>query len=223
MMVTFKTLSNRKDGALPKKFLSDDNRNPKTLVRYILKQFTKKNDIVLDIFAGLGTTLIVAEELGRIPFGVECDQKRAQYIKTQVKHKENVICGTSLNLLKYQLPQCDFCFTSPPYMSKTENENPLASYHTKGSYQQYLKDIRKIYSQIKKLMRPESYAVIEVSNLKGKEVTTLAWDIAREISKVLHFEGEIIIGWKGKDSYGFGGTYGYGYDHSYCLVFKKKR
>ena len=41
---------------------------------------------------------------------------------------------------------------------------------------------------------------------------TLAWDIAREISKALHFEGEVIIDWN---------HYGYGYTHSYCLIFRK--
>ena len=62
--------------------------------------------------------------------------------------------------------------------------------------------------------------MIEVSNLKGKEVTTLAWDIAGEISKVLHFEGEVIVGWKGENM--GEGIYGYGYDHSYCLIYKNK-
>ncbi len=47
--------------------------------------------------------------------------------------------------------------------------------------------------------------------MKGPEgVTTLAWDVARELAAVLRFEGEVVIGWD---------KYGYGYDHSYCLVF----
>jgi hypothetical protein len=55
--------------------------------------------------------------------------------------------------------------------------------------------------------------VIEAANLKKQgSVTTLAWDIAREVSRMLHFEGEIVIGWD---------RYGYGYNHSYCLVFSK--
>jgi hypothetical protein len=52
---------------------------------------------------------------------------------------------------------------------------------------------------------------LEVANLKSeKQVTTLAWDVGREISKVLRFEGEVVVCWD---------KYGYGYDHSYCLVF----
>ena len=60
-------------------------------------------------------------------------------------------------------------------------------------------------------MKPPGHVVIEAANLKKRgHVTTLAWAIAREVSKVLHFEGETVIGWD---------RYGYGYNHSYCLVF----
>ena len=38
----------------------------------------------------------------------------------------------------------------------------------------------------------------------------LAWDAAHEISQVLRFEGEVVVCWD---------AYGYGYEHSYCLVF----
>jgi len=51
-------------------------------------------------------------------------------------------------------------------------------------------------------------------------VTPLAWDIAKEVSKIFHFEGEIVVGWKTKGVSKGKGNYGYGYDHSYCLVFR---
>ncbi len=70
-------------------------------------------------------------------------------------------------------------------------------------------------------MKSGSHLVIEASNLRGREVTTLAWDIAGRLSTFLDFEGEIVIGWKGTQLYRFGGKYGYGYDHSYCLVFTR--
>jgi hypothetical protein len=43
-------------------------------------------------------------------------------------------------------------------------------------------------------------------------VTPLAWDVAAAVSQVLRFEGEIVVCWD---------HYGYGYDHSYCLVFSR--
>jgi SAM-dependent methyltransferase len=74
-----------------------------------------------------------------------------------------------------------------------------------------LQDIQNIYAQMKDLMKPGARVVIEAVNLKLWDgLTTLAWDVAKAVSQVLWFEGEIVIGWD---------RYGYGYDHSYCLVF----
>jgi len=62
-------------------------------------------------------------------------------------------------------------------------------------------------------MKPEALVVIEAANLRvGEQVTPLAWDIARAVSRVLTFQGEIVVEW---DQYGFG------YDHSYCLQFRR--
>jgi DNA modification methylase len=218
-MKTFLNISNKKKTELPKEYQSDDVRYTEELVHYFLKEFTKEGDVVFDPFAGYGTTLVVAEKMNRIPFGIEYESKRGDYIKERINNKENLIIGSSLELDSYSIPQIDFCFTSPPYMTKDDKENPFSSYHEQGSYSQYLADIENIYSQIKKIMKKGGNVGIEVSNLKNDgEVTTLAWDIAHRISNVLHFEGEIIIVWKNDTHANY--SYNYGYDHSYVLMFK---
>ena len=91
-------------------------------------------------------------------------------------------------------------------------EDPFTGYKATGKgYNAYLRDIRSIYQQLRKHMKPMGKVILEVSNLKWEnQVTTLAWDIGQEISQVLHFDGEVIVCWD---------KYGYGYDHSYCLMF----
>lgn len=218
-MKTFILLRNNKP-KVPKEFQDDDNRFPESLVQYFLEKYTKRGDKVIDTFAGLGTTMTVSEKIGRIPFGIESDKRRCDYIRKTIEHKGNIFCGNSLQLEKFNLPTFDLSITSPPYMPITAKENPLRKSNT--GYQSYLKDINKIYIKLKKLMKKNAYVIIEVSNLKNQEVTTLAWDIAREVSKVFHFEGEVIVGWKSKGIGTGDGSYGYGYDHSYCLIFKNK-
>ena len=147
-MKTFITLKIKKS-KIPKEFRGNDNRFTESLVKYFLKRYTKKGDKVIDIFAGLGTTLIVSEKMGRIPFGLELDKKRFDYIIEKISHKENVINGNSLRLNDYLFPKFDFSISSPIYVAKGQ-KNLLSG---KGSYNEYLKDIEKIYGQLKKLMK----------------------------------------------------------------------
>jgi hypothetical protein len=67
--------------------------------------------------------------------------------------------------------------------------------------------------------------LVDVVNMKHDgEVTTLAWDMVDAARESLHFDGEIVVTWEksaGEDTDPSRiGTYGYGYDHSYCLVFR---
>ncbi len=80
-------------------------------------------------------------------------------------------------------------------------------------YQGYLDDICSIYEQMGQIMADDARVVIEVANIKHSDsITLLAWDVAAAVSRVLHFEGEVVVSWD---------KYGYGYDHSYCLIFTK--
>ena len=195
-------------------FEDDDVRYSESLVEYFLHEFTQAGEIVFDPFAGYGTTLLVAEAMGRKPFGLEYDRDRVSYIQTKLKQPERIIHGDARQLSTYALPIFDFSMTSPPYMKADDHENPFTAYREQGAgYASYLDDIQSIYQQMKPRMSSSAKVVIEVANIKSEDhVTTLAWDIAKAISQVLNFEGEIIVSW---DEYGFG------YQHSYCLVFSK--
>ena len=118
-------------------------------------------------------------------------------------------------LKSLSLPPFQFSLSSPPYMRKNDTENSLTDYAEEdGGYERYLQDLMAIYAEVGRRLLPGGPLVIEAGNLKGVGgVTTLAWDIAREVSQVLMLEGEVVIAWEN--------GYGYGYDHSYCLVFRK--
>jgi len=199
---------------IPPEYQADDVRMADGLVEYLLREFTQEGDLVLDPFAGFGTTLFVAEAMGRIGHGIEYTQAKADFIRSRLAHPERLIHGDSRQLANYGLPAFDFCLTSPPYTPKEDSENPFTDYSEQGfSYDAYLQGLRHIYEQVAQLLKPSAHAVIEIANLKTAQgVTPLAWDVAREISKVLTFEGEIVVCW---DQYGFG------YEHSYCLLFSK--
>ena len=199
---------------LPPRFRRDDVRCADSLVDYWIHEFTEIGQIVFDPFAGFGTTLFGAEEMGRVGYGIEYSQQKANYVRKLLAHPERLIQGDSRNLMDYDLPFFDLCLTSPPYTNQSDTENPFVDYRQKGfDYSSYLQEMGRIFSQVAHKLKSSGHVVVEASNLKKKgQVTTLAWDIAREVSKFLHFEGETIVCWD---------KYGYGYNHSYCLVFSK--
>ncbi len=211
-MKTHVLLKNTHKFELPAEFQNDDVRHSESLIRYFMEEFTHEGDVVFDPFAGYGTTLLVAEEMGRVPYGIEFDPRRVEYARSRLAHPGNLIHGDSRQFSSYDLPPFDFSITSPPFMGKRDWHSPLAAYTTPGDgYDAYLRGIRDVYAQMKEMMKPGARVVVEAANLKLWDgPTTLAWDIARALAQVLWFEGEIVIGWD---------RYGYGYDHSYGLVF----
>ena len=58
---------------------SDDIRMSDALVTRYIEKFSEPGDLVLDPFAGFGTTLVVAESLGRRAVGFELDPDRAAF------------------------------------------------------------------------------------------------------------------------------------------------
>jgi len=214
-MKTYISLNSSHEKDLPDNFRNDDVRFPPSLVEYFLKEYTKPGDIVFDPFAGYGTTLVVSERLGRIPFGIEIIAEKANYSRSLLKKPGNLLIGDSRYLSKLGLPTINFTITSPPYMNQEDEEDPFTGYKEIGKgYHAYLDNIQKIFLQLKGLMKTSGKVVIEIANLKKNgNITTLAWDVAREISEIYHFDGEVIVCWD---------KYGYGYDHSYCLVYSVK-
>ena len=214
-MRTHIRLRNRQAGKLPAEFHGQDVRYSEDLVATFLRQYTRSGDRVLDPFAGYGTTLLVAEAMDRVAYGIEFDGARARYIRSRLRNPELLIHGDSRELLRYDLPMFDFSMTSPPYMNREDPEDPFANYTVHGGgYAAYLRDISAIYGQLVRLMKPGAHVVLEVANLKSAAgVTMLAWDVAQALAPVLRFEGEVAVGWEGAEYYG--------YNHSYCLVFSR--
>lgn len=212
-MRTFIRLKNRQPNPLPKEFRDQELRYAPELVATFVQRYTRAGDLVFDPFAGYGTTLVVTEQMGRVPYGIEYDAQRVEYIRTLLRDPAAIRQGDSRRLRDYDLPLFDLCMTSPPFTEHNDTFDALTNYRAPSAgYGAYLRDLAAIYDQVRLLMKPNARVVLEVANLHGpKGVTPLAWDVARAIGEVLHFEGEVVVGWD---------SYNYGYDHSYCLIFR---
>ncbi len=196
----------------PPPFERNEIKYPEALVRHFLKEFTKPGDRVFDPFAGLGTTLFVAEELRRVPFGVEYDPKRHEWVAGQLQNWTNLVRGDTAKMRAMGFPRMDFSMTSPPYMPKHHKWNPLfAGNPAKAGYGTYLKRMRFIYGQLAQLMKRGAYVVVQADNLQGPVYTPLVRDLSLAIEPVLRFEAEIIVAWHGGKP---------DHPHTHCLLFR---
>ncbi|WP_225332679.1 DNA methyltransferase [Halomicrobium urmianum] len=223
-MRTAITLDYERPGALPAPFTDDDVRTPPALVERFLGEYSDPGDVVLDPFAGFGTTLRVATEMDRRAYGVEFEERRVEYVREQGGHG-TVIHGDARDLAALDLPAVDCAYTSPPFMVEGMPADPLQNYDGDTGYASYLDDVRDVFAQVGELLRSAGTVLVEVSNMKyDGQVTTLAWDLADAIRGELRFEGEVVVSWEpgdGMNEYAEAqeGVFGYGYDHSYVLVF----
>lgn len=146
---------------------------------------------------------------------MELNRERWAWVRSQVKHPENLILADSLRIGKYAFPTIDFSISSPPYMPRYHRYNPLSfGKRTRAGYARYLREIQSVYKQVGSLMKRNGTVVVEVSNLKEKVVTPLAWDICAAVSKVLRFDGEIVVCFTDNQN-------PKEFDRSYCLLFRK--
>ncbi|MCO8245864.1 MULTISPECIES: DNA methyltransferase [unclassified Haladaptatus] len=219
-MQTFLRLQYEKSDEFPSEF-GHDIRTPESFVEEFITEFSDEGDTVLDPFAGFGTTMKVAEELGRVPYGIEYEEDRVTFIRDRIEHEDNVVNGTVFDLPDYGLPTFDLCLTSPPYMAEEGETNPFQNYTGESSYEEYLADFRRAFATVKQYLVDDAPVLVDISNLKNDgNVTTLVWDAGGILSEQFHFEGEIVVGWETDDSEERDGNYDYGYDHNYCLVFR---
>lgn len=159
-----------------------------------MQRLTRPGDVVFDPFAGYGTTLFVAESLGREAYGMEVDARRATYARTQLQHPEHLFHGDARTMAAIQLPRVQLVMSAPPFMAFHEQENVLRGSGSAHAYTEYLDDLAHIYALVALKLAPQGRVVIEVSNLKDAVgITALAWDVARAVSDVLCFVGETVI------------------------------
>lgn len=170
------------------------------LARTVIDALTSPGDLVLDPFAGFGTTLEVAHELGRTAVGVELLPERVATIRARVPGAI-VIEGDARGLrdLTDLAPgSVALALTSPPWMTANDHPaNPLTAYERDdGDYRTYLRDLTAIAGQVRDLLRPGGHLVLDVADIEHEShVTPLVADAAAAVGTALDLVGTIPVVW----------------------------
>jgi DNA modification methylase len=176
----------------------DDVHFTEALAESVIADTTVEGDVVLDPFAGYGTTVAVAERMGRTAVGVELLAEHVEHVRARTAGQARVVHGDARRLADLVEGPVDLVLTSPPYMSTVRHpENPLTGYATDdGDYPTYLRELGDVFAHVAALLRPGGHAVVNVANLVTDDhVTTLAWDVGRVVSTHVTFLGETFLCW----------------------------
>lgn len=225
---------------------------PGSLVRRLIEIFTNRGDLVLDPFAGSGSTLVAARDIGRRSFGLELSanftgmarerlaQQRLSFDGRPL-HDPVLLCDDARNIKKHlQENTVHLCVTSPPYWNIL-NEKRTADYKESRNYgdlkrdlssldhyEEFIKVLGDIFEDIHSLLVNNGYLVVNVMDLrKGAAYYPFHMNLAAELLKRGYTLDDIII-WDRRREYNNLRPLGYPYVfrvnkvHEYLLIFQKR-
>lgn len=182
-------------------------RFPETLVEPLIQRFSAPGQVVLDPFAGYGTTLKVAERLGRRGIGFEPDSDIFDFAMKQLNPKCRLINDVAENCKDYSLPPVDLLLCSPPIIGshRTLDEELNA----------YLSRMGFLFTAFKPLLRPGARLLIETVNkyMPDGSVMPLAFHVGILLASLFRFQGELVF--CNQD----GQQTTPGFEHSFMLVY----
>lgn len=127
----------------------------------LFERFTKKDDVVLDLFFGSGTSGIEALNMGRRCIGVELKQEMVDYVSSKFTPRElvskvNIICGDSASLTAKEKvearleimgkKQAQFLVLHPPYddiIKFSDKKEDLSNCETTEEFYELFKQVAK--------------------------------------------------------------------------------
>lgn len=225
---------------------------PQSLVRRLIEAFTNRGDLVLDPFAGSGSTLLAACNTGRRSVGLELSEEfvataRDRLARTRPSldgrdaHDPVLICEDVRNIGRH-LPanSVHLCVTSPPYWDilnrkRTADGKDIRNYggfardlSLIDSYDEFVGALGAIFQTIRDLLTAGGYLVVNVMDLrKGSRFYPLHMDLSAELTGRGYLLDDIII-WDRKKEYNRLRPLGYPYVfrvnkvHEFLLIFQKK-
>ena len=220
------------------------------LTSKLIDTFCKPNGgVVLDPFAGSGTTLISGLLKEKEVIGFDLSQKFKDIFLKRIiesygfnshgldsKYIVNDSRFLSKNIEKNSV---DLCVTSPPYWDilnrkRTADIKKNINYSEDfedlgniGDYNKFLKALKEVSNQVFKVLKPKSYYILNVMDLRKKSNFYPLHIDAITIAKEVGFNLEDLIIWDRQQEYNNMRPLGYPYKfivnkvHEYLIILRK--
>lgn len=210
-----------------------------TDISRLIKFFTKKDQVVLDPFVGIGSTLKACVLEGRRGIGIELNKKYVKLSKDRLKEEvvnvkqqkeQKILTGDARTVLrKLESDSVDFIVTSPPYWNilhkkdhKVKQERDKYDLDTKYSedpkdlgniddYQTFLDELSKILGEGARVLKKSKYMAIVVSDFRDKsQYIMFHADLAKRLDDFgLEMRGLKVLYQRHKRIFPYGYPYAY--------------
>lgn len=166
----------------------------------LFERFTKKNDIVLDLFFGSGTSGIEALNMGRRCIGVELKQEMVDYVSSKFSKKElvtdvNIICGDSTSSeakekVKARLEimgknQAQFVMLHPPYDDIIKFSDKKEDLSNCKSTEEFYDLFEKVAKNAYDLLEKGRFAALIIGDeYKNSRVVPLGFECMKRMENV---------------------------------------
>ena len=203
--------------------------------RNIILRYSKEGDLVLDQFAGGGTTLVEAKLLNRDIIGVDVNDAALARCREKTDFEHEGACGKvyihkgdARNLDFIPDESIDLIFTHPPYADIIKYSEGLENDLSQLGVKEFLKEIKKSASESYRVLKKDRFCAILMGDTRKKGCMI---PMSFEVMKIFQDAGfrlkEIII----KEQHnckatGYWKTNSVKYNflliaHEYLFVFKK--
>src|SRR6266540_1686614 len=132
---------------------------PVEIPRRLIKMFSFVEELVLDPFAGIGTTAAAALELGRRSLCVEQNDAYAARIARDVgllgsAGSAEVVLGDARDMSFLDEDSVDLVVTSPPYWNKADYGGNGSNLGKVDGYRDFFHEIRPALEECSRVLRP---------------------------------------------------------------------
>ena len=168
--------------------------------RNLLLRYSKESDLVLDQFAGGGTTLVEAKLLNRDVIGVDINNDAIQRCLDKTSFDWQGRCelairqGDARNLDYIPDEHIDFICTHPPYANiiKYSEENPDDLSNLKVPV--YLDEMKKVAAECYRILKKDKFCAILMGDTRIKgHVIPMSFDVMKIFEATGFKTKEIII------------------------------
>lgn len=193
-----------------------------------IKEFSNEDEVILEPFCGMGTTVIGAGLLGRKSIGIELENERFNLLRQHValysdkmKYCPRLICGDTLNV---EYPDnVDLVVTNYPYFNGTITKTSTNNFYSVNEYSKYLLFIESVIKKCERSLKRGGYMVSFCENIRDLNGNMIpqAYDICKILEKYFYLKDERIVLYE-KDGYLEEDYTRTNRAHEYVFICKKK-